>query len=122
METKGLRAKRFPYPAPWGGTFLIYFPISSKPYTIPFFAFNQTTPVPIVAMPKDLFYGTGIGSYVWILNNNKPENRRSKVQLINGVHPIFTKKIKSLGKKQYEISDEGIALITSIYKAYKPSG
>jgi type I restriction enzyme M protein len=74
----------------------------------------------IVAMPKDLFYGTGIGSYVWILNNNKPSNRRGKVQLINGIHPTFTKKIKSLGKKQYEISDEGIALITSIYKAYKP--
>jgi type I restriction enzyme M protein len=74
----------------------------------------------IVAMPKDLFYATGIGSYLWILNNNKPANRRGKVQLINGVHPIFTKKIKSLGKKQYEISDEGIALITSIYKAYKP--
>jgi type I restriction enzyme M protein len=74
----------------------------------------------IVAMPKDLFYGTGIGSYVWILNNKKPANRRGKVQLINGIHPTFTKKIKSLGKKQYEISDEGIALITSIYKAYKP--
>jgi type I restriction enzyme M protein len=74
----------------------------------------------VVAMPKDLFYETGIGSYVWILNNNKPVNRRGKVQLINGTHPNFTKKIKSLGKKQYEISDEGIALITSIYKAYKP--
>ena len=74
----------------------------------------------IVAMPKDLFYGTGIGSYIWILNNNKPASRRGKVQLINGIHPTFTKKIKSLGKKQYEISDEGIALITSIYKAYKP--
>lgn len=74
----------------------------------------------IVAMPKDLFYGTGIGSYVWILNNQKPEYRRGKVQLINAVHPNFTKKIKSLGKKQYEISDEGIGLITDIYKAYAP--
>jgi len=74
----------------------------------------------IVAMPKDLFYATGIGSYLWILNNNKPANRRGKVQLINGVHPIFTKKIKSLGKKQYEISDDGIGLITAIYKAYAP--
>ncbi|MEB3249697.1 MAG: class I SAM-dependent DNA methyltransferase, partial [Merismopediaceae bacterium] len=74
----------------------------------------------IVAMPKDLFYGTGIGSYIWILNNHKPANRRGKVQLINAIHPNFTKKIKSLGKKQYEISDEGIALITRIYQDYQP--
>ena len=73
----------------------------------------------IVAMPKDLFYGTGIGSYVWILNNNKPANRKGKVQLINAIHPRFTKKIKALGKKQYEISDSGISLITDIYKDYK---
>jgi len=73
----------------------------------------------IVAMPKDLFYGTGIGTYVWILNNNKPEERKGKVQLINAIHPKFTKKIKSLGKKQYEISEKGIKLITKIYKDYK---
>ena len=72
----------------------------------------------IVAMPKDLFYGTGIGSYVWILNNKKPANRKGKVQLINAIHPQFTKKIKALGKKQYEISESGINLITDIYKKY----
>lgn len=73
----------------------------------------------IVAMPKDLFYGTGIGTYIWILNNNKPKERKGKVQLINTIHPKFTKKIKSLGKKQYEISEKGIKLITKIYKDYK---
>lgn len=73
----------------------------------------------IVAMPKDLFYGTGIGSYLWILNNKKPAERKNKVQLINAVHSHFTKKIKSLGKKQYEISEDGIREITDIYKAYK---
>ncbi|MCB4791677.1 MAG: type I restriction-modification system subunit M [Elusimicrobia bacterium] len=73
----------------------------------------------IVALPKDLFYGTGIGTYIWILNNKKPANRKNKVQLINAIHPNFTKKIKSLGKKQYEISEDGISLITKIYKAYK---
>lgn len=72
----------------------------------------------IVAMPKDLFYGTGIGTYVWILNNNKPKHKAGKVQLINAIHPNFTKKIKSLGKKQYEISEAGIAQITEIYKNY----
>lgn len=74
----------------------------------------------IIALPKDLFYGTGIGTYIWILNNKKPANRKGKVQLINSIQPKFTKKIKSLGKKQYEISDDGIGLITAIYKAYKP--
>jgi type I restriction enzyme M protein len=74
----------------------------------------------IVALPKDLFYGTGIGTYIWILNNKKPANRKGKVQLINSIHPKFTKKIKSLGKKQYEVSNNGISLITAIYKAYKP--
>ena len=73
----------------------------------------------IVALPKDLFYGTGIGTYIWILNNNKPAERKGKVQLINAVHSNFTKKIKSLGKKQYEISENGISQITDIYKAYK---
>lgn len=73
----------------------------------------------IVAMPKDLFYGTGIGSYIWILNNNKPANRKGKVQLINAIHSRFTKKIKALGKKQYEISENGIELITQIYKDYE---
>jgi len=73
----------------------------------------------IIAMPKDLFYGTGIGTYIWILNNKKSANRKNKVQLINAIHPSFTKKIKSLGNKQYEISEDGISLITDIYKAYK---
>lgn len=73
----------------------------------------------IVALPKDLFYGTGIGTYIWILNNRKPLNRKGKVQLINAIHSKFTKKITSLGKKQYEISDDGIKLITQIYKSYK---
>ncbi|MFI3219445.1 MAG: class I SAM-dependent DNA methyltransferase [Methylococcales bacterium] len=73
----------------------------------------------IVAMPKDLFYGTGIGSYIWILNNKKPAIRKNKVQLINAVHSHFTKKIKSLGKKQYEISEDGIREITDIYQSYK---
>ena len=73
----------------------------------------------IVAMPKDLFYGTGIGTYIWILNNRKPTSRKGKVQLINAIHSKFTKKIKALGKKQYEISESGISLITDIYKAFK---
>lgn len=73
----------------------------------------------IIALPKDLFYGTGIGTYIWVLNNKKQSKRKGKIQLINAIHPIFTKKIKSLGKKQYEISEEGIKRITSLYKAFQ---
>lgn len=70
----------------------------------------------IVALPKDLFFGTGIGTYIWVLNNHKPEERKNKVQLINGVHHNFTEKLRrSIGKKQYKISDQGIEDITKMY-------
>lgn len=73
----------------------------------------------IVALPKDLFFGTGIGTYIWVLNNHKPEERKNKVQLINAVHHNFTEKLRrSIGKKQYKISDLGIADITQIYMQY----
>lgn len=75
----------------------------------------------IVALPKDLFYGTGIGSYIWILNNRKPASRKGKVQLINAIHPRFYSKLrKSLGKKQVEVSEDGAQLITYIYEEFKP--
>lgn len=70
----------------------------------------------IVALPKDLFFGTGIGTYIWVLNNHKPKERKNKVQLINGVHHNFTEKLtRSIGKKQYKISDQGIEDITKMY-------
>lgn len=75
----------------------------------------------IVALPKDLFYGTGIGTYIWILNNRKPASRKGKVQLINAIHPRFYSKLrKSLGKKQVEVSEDGAQLITYIYEEFKP--
>lgn len=73
----------------------------------------------IVALPKDLFFGTGIGTYIWVLNNHKPEERKNKVQLINGVHHNFTEKLRrSIGKKQYKISDQGISEITKMYMQF----
>lgn len=73
----------------------------------------------IVALPKDLFFGTGIGTYIWVLNNHKPEERKNKVQLINGVHHNFTEKLRrSVGKKQYKISDQGIEDITKMYMQF----
>lgn len=70
----------------------------------------------IVALPKDLFFGTGIGTYIWVMNNKKREERKNKVQLINGVHHNFTEKLRSsIGKKQYKISDQGISELTKMY-------
>ena len=77
----------------------------------------------IVALPKDLFFGTGIGTYIWVLNNHKPEERKNKVQLINGVHHNFTEKLRrSIGKKQYKISDQGIEDITKMYMQFDEAG
>lgn len=74
----------------------------------------------IIALPKDLFYGTNIGTYIWIVNNNKPKKREGKVQLINAVSDKFyTPLRRSLGKKMVEISDEQIKKITKIYKRNK---
>ena len=75
----------------------------------------------IVALPKSLFYGTDIGTYLWILDNKRPEERRGKVLFINAVHAEYTKLLqKNLGKKRFEISPEGIADILKIYADYHP--
>ena len=68
----------------------------------------------IIAMPDQLFYNTGILTYVWILTNRKPAERKGKIQLINAVS-FFEKMSRSLGNKRNEISDNQIREITSIY-------
>ncbi|MBT4325765.1 MAG: N-6 DNA methylase, partial [Candidatus Nitrosopelagicus sp.] len=74
----------------------------------------------IVAMPNDMFYNTGINTYIWIISNNKDEKRKGKIQLINAVGTEFFQKMKSsLGKKRNEISDEQIKSITKIYDSFK---
>lgn len=68
----------------------------------------------IIALPNQLFYNTGISTYIWILSNHKPANRRGKVQLINAVD--FSKKMgKSLGDKRNELSPDHITEITKVY-------
>ncbi|AIF42148.1 class I SAM-dependent DNA methyltransferase [Virgibacillus sp. SK37] len=72
----------------------------------------------IVAMPSDLFYNTGISTYIWILTNNKDPLRKGKIKLINGVH--FYKKMKrNLGSKRHELSEEHIATIVRLYGDFK---
>jgi type I restriction enzyme M protein len=72
----------------------------------------------IVALPDELFYNTGIFTYVWIVTNRKARERRGKVQLINGVH-FFRKMRKSLNKKRNEITAEFIEDLTRIYGEFK---
>jgi type I restriction enzyme M protein len=68
----------------------------------------------IVALPTDMFYNTGIATYIWILSNKKSDERKGKVQLINGVN-LYGKMRKSLGSKRNEMSSEDIALITRTF-------
>ena len=62
----------------------------------------------IIALPTDMFYNTGISTYVWILSNRKPAVRKGKVQLIDA-SSFWQKMRKSLGSKRKELSDEHIA-------------
>lgn len=72
----------------------------------------------IVALPSELFFNTGISTYIWILTNNKPDRRRGHVQLINAVS-FYEKMRKSLGNKRNYITDEHIKHITDIYIGYE---
>jgi type I restriction enzyme M protein len=73
----------------------------------------------IVALPTDLFYNTGIQTYVWLLTNRKPANRQGKVQLIDASGERFWKSMrKSLGSKRREIPDEARADIVRIYAGF----
>lgn len=72
----------------------------------------------IVALPKDLFYNTGIATYLWFFTNNKSAQRRGKVQLINAVD--FCKpSTKSLGNKRNDILAEHIVEILKIYMDFE---
>ncbi len=72
----------------------------------------------IVAMPTDLFYNTGIATYVWILSKNKRAERKGKIQLIDASQ-IFHKLRKPLGNKKNEFSPEDRAEITRVYADFK---
>lgn len=68
----------------------------------------------IVQLPNNLFYNTGITTYIWLLSNNKPEVRKGKVQLIDA-SLLFRKLRKNLGDKNCEFAPEHIAEITQNY-------
>ena len=74
----------------------------------------------IVALPNDMFYNTGIATYVWILSNNKAAARKGKVQLIDGSQH-FAKMRKSLGSKRQFITDEQIDELVRLYGSFEPT-
>lgn len=68
----------------------------------------------IVSLPTDMFYNTGIATYVWVLTNKKKDERRGKVQLIDGSN-LYGKMRKSLGSKRNQMSDDDIKTITRAF-------
>ncbi len=69
----------------------------------------------IIQLPNNLFYNTGITTYIWLLSNNKPQERQGKVQLIDA-NALFSKLRKNLGDKNCELTDEHIHKIVNIYQ------
>ena len=72
----------------------------------------------IIALPLNIFYNTGIATYIWVLTNRKPAPRQGKVQLIDAT-AIFQPLRKNLGKKNCELSDDQIQQITEMFLAFQ---
>lgn len=74
----------------------------------------------IVGLPDQMFYNTGIFTYIWIVNNKKNAKRRGKVQLINAIS-FYEKMRTSLGAKRNYVTEEQIRKITTIYREFRDS-
>jgi type I restriction enzyme M protein len=74
----------------------------------------------IIGLPTDMFYNTGISTYVWIISNRKPEARKGKVQLIDA-SSHWQKMRKSLGSKRKEMSNDQIQEITRLFGDFRES-
>ena len=72
----------------------------------------------IVALPLNMFYNTGIATYIWVLTNRKPEHRRGKVQLIDATN-WYRPLRKNLGKKNCELGEDDIARICDTFLAFE---
>lgn len=73
----------------------------------------------IIALPTDMFYNTGIATYIWVITNQKRPGRRGQIQLINA-SDLHTPMRKSLGSKRKQMSEEQIATVTQIFGAFTP--
>jgi len=72
----------------------------------------------IIALPLNMFYNTGIATYIWVLTNRKAEHRKGKVQLIDATQ-WFKPLRKNLGKKNCELSEEDIQRICDTFMAFR---
>jgi type I restriction enzyme M protein len=72
----------------------------------------------IVGLPTDMFYNTGIATYVWVVSNRKPEHRKGKIQLVDG-STFFQKMRKSLGSKRKELGPEHIEELTRLFGGFE---
>lgn len=72
----------------------------------------------IVALPTDMFYNTGISTYIWIVTNHKKPERQGKIQLINAAE-FYQKMRKSLGSKRKELGEADIERIVKLYGAFE---
>ena len=72
----------------------------------------------IISLPTDMFYNTGISTYIWVVCNHKPEKRKGKVQLIDASN-FWQRMRKSLGSKRKEFSEDHIAEITRVFGQFK---
>jgi type I restriction enzyme M protein len=73
----------------------------------------------VVALPDQMFYNTGIYTYIWLVTNKKPQHRQGKVQLIDGSRH-FQKMKKSLGNKRNELSTADITELVRLYSEFEP--
>jgi type I restriction enzyme M protein len=71
----------------------------------------------IIQLPNNLFYNTGITTYIWLLSNNKAQNRRGKVQLIDA-NDLYSKLRKNLGDKNCELEPKHISKIMEVYEKF----
>ena len=72
----------------------------------------------IIGLPTDMFYNTGISTYIWVLSNHKAKKRKGKIQLINA-SDFFQKMRKSLGSKRKELGEIDIQRIIKLYGAFE---
>ena len=72
----------------------------------------------IIGLPTDMFYNTGISTYIWIVSNRKPNHRKGKIQLIDA-SKLYRKMRKNLGEKGKELSQENIEEITKLFGDFK---
>jgi type I restriction enzyme M protein len=75
----------------------------------------------IVGLPENLFYNTGIRTYIWVLSNNKPDSRKDKIQLIDA-QDLYEEMDESLGEKRHKLNEDHIEEITRIFGDLEANG